>query len=318
MKPFLFLLLTASLFAQVPAPVNADQQAPTMVYNLPSQPVGPDDLLAISVYDSPELTRTVRIGSDGKIRLPMLTEKIAVAGKLPNQIETAIAGELQKEGILVDPVVSVAVAEYKSRPVSVIGAVRNPITFQALPGTTLLDAVTKAQGLTDDAGADIIVTRPVTDSDGKTTQVTQRIPAKALLENTDPLYNIPLYGGEQIRVPDAPKIFVLGTVKKPGSFSVHDASDATVMKAIALSAGLDSYSGKIAYVYRAQPGTNQKLEIPIELTKIMDRKIPDVPLEPNDILYIPQNNGKKLAVGALDRILGVGTSSVPAVIYTAR
>ena len=316
MKLLLLILASTVLFAQVPAPVNADQQAPTMVYNLPSQPVGPDDLLAISVYDSPELTRTVRIGSDGKIRLPMLTEKIAVAGKLPNQIETDIAEELQKEGILVDPVVSVSVAEYKSRPVSVIGAVRNPITFQALPGTTLLDAVTKAQGLTDDAGADIIVTRPVTDSDGKTTQVTQRIPAKALLETTDPLYNVPLYGGENIRVPDAPKIFVLGTVKKPGSFSVHDASDATVMKAIALSAGLDSYSGKVAYIYRAQRGTNQKAEIPIELSKIMTRKIPDVPLEPNDILYIPQNNGKKLAMGALDRILGVGSASVPAVIYT--
>jgi polysaccharide export outer membrane protein len=319
MRLLFLITLTSLAFAQSPPlSPNADQQAPTMVYNLPSQPVGPDDLLAISVYDSPELTRTVRIGSDGQIRLPMLKEKIAVSGKLPSQIETAIAAQLQKEGILVDPVVSVAVAEYKSRPVSVIGAVRNPTTFQALPGTTLLDAVTKAQGLTDDAGADIIVTRRVTDADGKVTEVTQRIPAKALLENTDALYNIPLYGGENIRVPEAPKIFVLGTVKKPGSFSVHDASDATVMKAIALSAGLDSYSGKIAYIYRAQPGTNQKLELPVELTKIMARKIPDVPLEPNDILYIPQNNGRKLAMGAIDRILGVGSASVPAVIYTVQ
>jgi polysaccharide export outer membrane protein len=316
---FLFTLASTVLFAQAPPPsLNADQQAPTMVYNLPSQPVGPDDLLAISVYDSPELTRTVRIGSDGQIRLPMLTEKIAVAGKLPNQIETAIAVELQKEGILVDPIVSVAVAEYKSRPVSVIGAVRNPTTFQALPGTTLLDAITKAQGLTDDAGAGIIVTRHVSDADGKTTDVTQRIPAKALLENTDPLYNIPLYGGENIRVPEAGKIFIVGDVKKPGAISVHDAvGQTTVLTAIAMSEGLDQYAQKTAYIFRREGSPNQQ-GIPVELSKIMNRKLPDMPLQPNDILYIPDNKTKRMTLGTLEKAFSFGTAATTAVIYSTR
>ncbi len=314
MKLLLLILASTVLFAQVPAPVNADQQAPTMVYNLPSQPVGPDDLLAISVYDSPELTRTVRIGSDGKIRLPMLTEKIAVAGKLPNQIETAIAGELQKEGILVDPVVSVAVAEYKSRPVSVIGAVRNPLTFQALPGTTLLDAVTKAQGLTDDAGADIIVTRPVTDSDGKTTQVTQRIPAKALLETTDPLYDIPLYGGENIRVPQGGKIFVTGNVRLPGAYPIQETAETTLLKALALSQGVLPFTAKTAYIYRRVSANGARTEIPVPLKQIMDRKSPDIPVLPDDILYIPDNSKRRLTATVLDRIAGFGASTTSGVL----
>lgn len=296
---------------------NADQQAPTMVYNLPSQPVGVDDLLAVSVYDSPELSRTVRVSSDGKIRLPMLKEKILVQGKLSAEIETAIAEELSAELILVDPVVTVSVAEYKSRPVSVIGAVKSPITFQALPGTTLLDALTKAQGLTDDAGADIIVTRLVAGADGKSTELTQRVPAKALLEKTDPLYNLPLFGGEQIRVPEAGKIFVVGNVKKPGAFSVHDAlGNTTVLTAIAMSEGLDQFAQKIAYIYRHEGNAPEQTGIEVQLAKILERKSPDISLQPNDILYIPDSKTRRMTLGAIEKVIGIGQAATPAVIYT--
>jgi polysaccharide export outer membrane protein len=311
---------TALLSAQTPpgGAVNADQQSPTMVYNLPSQPVGVDDLLAVTVYDSPELSRTVRVAADGTIRLPMLKQKISVSGKLPNQIETLIAEAFSNEQILVDPVVTVSVAEYKSRPVSVVGAVKMPVTFQALPGTTLLDAITKAQGLTDDAGADILVTRQVITGAGTTTEISQHVPVKGLLEKTDPAYNLPLSGGEEIRVPEAGKIFVVGNVKKPGSFSMHDAGDATVLKAIALSEGLDAFPAKVAYIYRAEQGQTQKQEIPVQLAEIVARKTPDQNLKPGDILYIPENHGKKITIGTIDRIFGVGASTVPALVYTSR
>jgi polysaccharide export outer membrane protein len=316
------LLLAGSamlLSAQQGSPAsqaNADQQVPTMVYNLPSQPVGIDDLLAVSVYDSPELTRTVRVGADGTIRLPMLKEKILVQGKLAGEIETAIAEELKAESILVEPVVTVSVAEYKSRPISVVGAVKSPVTFQALPGTTLLDALTKAQGLSDDAGADIIVTRLVASSDGKSSEVTQRIPAKALMEKTDPLYNLPLFGGEQIRVPEAGKIFVVGNVKKPGAFSVHDAvGNTTVLTAIAMSEGLDQYAQKVAYIYRREVPGGSAQGIPVELAKILDRKSPDINLEPNDILYIPDAKGKRVTLGTIEKVLGVSATMSAAAIY---
>jgi polysaccharide export outer membrane protein len=294
---------------------NADQQAPTYVYNLPSQPVGPDDLLAISVYDSPELTRTVRVGADGKIRLPMLKEKIPVQGKLSIEIETAIAEELSREEILVDPVVTVSVAEYKSRPISVIGAVKSPLSFQALPGTTLLDAITKAQGLTDDAGTDIVVTRQIANAEGQMSEVTQRIPAKALLEKTDPLYNLPLFGGEQIRVPEGAKIFVVGNVAKPGPITVHDTlGDTTVLKAIAMSQGLTPFASKTAYIFRREGSPNQE-GIPVELSRILDRKSPDVQLQSNDILYIPDNKTRRLTLGTLEKTLTVGAGLGSATIY---
>jgi polysaccharide export outer membrane protein len=316
---FFELLLAGSaalLSAQtVPgAAVNVDQQSPTMVYNLPSQPVGVDDLLAVSVYDSPELSRTVRVAADGTIRLPMLKQKIAVSGKLPNQIETLIAEAFSDEQILVDPVVTVSVAEYKSRPVSVVGAVKMPVTFQALPGTTLLDAITKAQGLTDDAGTDILVTRQVTTSTGTTTEISQRIPVKGLLEKTDPAYNLPLSGGEEIRVPEAGKIFVVGNVKKPGAISIHDAvGNTTVLTAIAMSEGLDQYAQKTAYIFRKD--SPDKEGTPVALSQIMERKAPDVVLQPNDILYVPDAKARRLTLGTLEKMLIVGSTMSAAAIY---
>jgi polysaccharide export outer membrane protein len=313
----LLLAGSAALLSAQTAPgaaVNADQQSPTMVYNLPSQPVGVDDLLAVSVYDSPELSRTVRVAADGTIRLPMLKQKIAVSGKLPNQIETLIAEAFSNEQILVDPVVTVSVAEYKSRPVSVVGAVKMPVTFQALPGTTLLDAITKAQGLTDDAGTDILVTRQVTTSTGTTTEISQRIPVKSLLEKTDPAYNLPLSGGEEIRVPEAGKIFVVGNVKKPGAISIHDAvGNTTVLTAIAMSEGLDQYAQKTAYIFRKD--SPDKEGTPVALSQIMERKAPDVVLQPNDILYVPDAKARRLTLGTLEKMLIVGSTMSAAAIY---
>ncbi len=61
-------------------------------------------------------------------------------------------------------------------------------------------------------------------------------------------------------------------------------------------------------MYRRSPG-GTKTEVPVPLAKIMKRKSPDVPLQANDILYIPDNNGKRLTAETLDRIAGFGAAT---------
>jgi len=156
------------------------------VANLPAQTIGINDLLAVSVYSAPELTRTVRVGAQGQIRLPMIKRSIAAAGLLPAELETTIAEAIRIEKILVDPVVTVTVAEYRSRPINVAGAVKRPLTFQALGGVTLLDALTRAEGLSPEAGPEILVTQNSLSSTGAAQSVTRRIAAKALMDNADP------------------------------------------------------------------------------------------------------------------------------------
>ncbi len=267
--------------------------------NLPSQRLGVDDLIAVSVYDAPELTRTVRVETDGTIHLPLLKNGIHATGIYPGQLESAIADELKDEQILVDPVVKVTVVEYHSRPIAVMGAVKHPLTFQAVGEVTLLDALARAEGLTNDAGTEVLLTR---------SDQVEHISIKRLIQDADPSVNFKLHGGEEIRVPEAGKIFVVGNVRKPGAFPVRDPADESVLKMIALSEGLAPYAAKMAYIYR-RDASGQKEEIPVELSKLMERKVPDVPLQVDDLLYIPDNKTRRAALTTLDRLTMFGAST---------
>src|SRR5260370_35777715 len=125
--------------------------------NLPMVALGPDDLIQVTIYGNPELSRTIRVAADGTIRMPMLEDAIRASGKLPSELEPAIAAAFRREQVLVDPIISVTVSEYVSRHVSIGGAVRNPTTVQALGNMRLAEAITRAGGLNGDAGPGILV-----------------------------------------------------------------------------------------------------------------------------------------------------------------
>ncbi len=304
-----FLLFSLSAAAQRPAPPTDPGAA-----NLPAQKIGPNDLIAISVYDAPEFTRTVRVDAEGNIRLPMLKQLVRADGLLPAQLETAIAAALVAEEILVDPYVTVNIVAYESRPISVVGAVRTPVTFQAMGNISLLEAITRAGGLAPDAGPEILVTHSQTGPDGAPISLTRRIPVKSLIDAADPEVNLALHGGEQIRVPEIGKVFVVGNVKKPGAFPLQDDDETTVLKALALSEGLTPYAMNVAYIVRRDDRTGHKNEIPIELQKIMRRQSPDVTLVANDILYIPDNSGRRNTLGVLAKIATFGAATASGVL----
>jgi polysaccharide export outer membrane protein len=307
----LLLLSVSAAFAQQAYHPAA---TPELGANLPAQAVGPNDLLAVSVYDAPELSRTIRVGADGFIRLPMLNQRIKAEGLYPADLESAIGAAIQEENILVNPFVTVTIAEYHSRPISVAGAVRAPLVFQAERPTTLLEALARAQGLREDAGNEILISKRQNEPDGKPVSLTRRIVVRALMDNADPDANIVLTGGEEIRVPEVSKIYVVGNVKKPGAFPVQDGSDTTILEMLALAEGLDQYASKEAYIYRRDAAGN-KNEIAIPLDKIMQRKAKDVTLTANDILYIPDNKGKRLRNTTIDKILLFGSAGATALVY---
>lgn len=278
--------------------------------NLPIQRVGVEDLLSMQVYDAPEFTRTVRVAADGSIRMPMMKTPIRVQGLLPNEIEVLVAEALQREKLFVDPFVTVNVVEYHSRPISVMGAVKSPIIFQAIGSVTLLDALAKAGGLSEHSGGEIVVTRPNGDTG---VQSVQRIPAKLLLDGSDPDLNLKLLGGEEIRVPDVGKIVVWGNVVKSGVFPVLDPGTTTVTTAIAQAEGLARFYAGVVFIYRPDD-QGVKHEIVVDLSSIMKRKVPDVPLQARDILYIPDSSGRRITAQTLDRLSGFGSTVAAGVL----
>jgi polysaccharide biosynthesis/export protein len=306
----LTILCLPLMYSQVRTHIPAEVTA-----NLPAQKIGPRDLVAVQVYDSPELSRSLRVGADGTIRMPMVKRQIRAQGLMPVELETEVAKALEEEGLIIQPFVTVTVAEYSSRPISVAGSVRTPLTFQANSPVTLLEALTRAGGLTAEAGSEILISKSQPGPDGETASLIQRVPVKALIDSADPDSNIRLTGGEEVRVPEAGRIFVVGNVKKPGAFPVQDGAETSVLKMLALAEGLTPFAAKQAFIYRRE-ASGSKNEIPIELKKIMERKSPDATLQANDVLYIPDNHGRRLGVAALEKLLMFGsTAGATALIY---
>ena len=289
--------------------------APEIGANLPAQAVGPNDLIAVSVYDAPELSRTIRVDPEGFIHLPLVRQRIKAGGQYPADIEALIARALRDEQLLVDPFVTVTIAEYHSRPISVAGAVRLPLVFQADGPTTLLQAIARAQGLREDAGGEILVSRAQPGADGNGSPLTRRIPVRGLIDDANPELNVVLMGGEEIRVPEVSKIYVVGNVKRPGGFPVRGGVDTTVLQMLALAEGTLPFAAKQAYVFR-RDASGSKKDVEIHLDMILKRKSPDVVLQANDILYVPDNRGRRLSVAAIEKALLFGsTAGATALIY---
>ena len=293
-----------------PQPGPASPATPVAIggSNLPFQPIGASDLVRLIVDDSPELSQTFRVDQQGNLNLPLLNKPIPAAGLMPDALRDEIAATLKAQHLLVRPVVDVSVVEYRSRDVTVAGAVKTPMTIQELGDLRVLGALSQAGGLLPDAGPEIIVEQ----ANGGA----QRISVRQLFDGLHPQLNIPVTAGAQIRVPECEQVFVVGDVKRPGAFPFQDMQDTTVLKLLALSGGLDSFSRNKAYIYRAEPGNAQKTEIEVPLRRILDRKSADVKLAPNDILYVPTNGKLKASASVVNHVTGMGNAAVSAAIWS--
>jgi polysaccharide export outer membrane protein len=270
--------------------------------NLSFEPVDIGDLLFIYVANALDSTRSVRVSAEGTIAIPSLKDPLKVTGLIATEIEKVVAAALSTNKILVEPVVSVSVLEYRSKPVSIVGAVHQPLTLQAIGNLHLLDAIAKAGGLTPEAGFHIMVTRPVK---GAVDQI-QDIPVQPLMSGSDPSLNVLLVGGEEILVPPAGRFYVVGNVKNPGAYQITESEGTTVLKALALCQGMLPFSRQEAWVYRSNPSKPGRQEIPVAIKQIENRKAPDFQLESNDILYVPDSSGKRLTSEVLARIATFG------------
>ncbi|MGB9464765.1 MAG: polysaccharide biosynthesis/export family protein [Candidatus Acidiferrum sp.] len=123
--------------------------------------IGNGDSLTIEVFDVKELSRDVRVSQTGTISIPLVPVRLHLAGLTEVQAEQKIAEVLEANGLVSHADVSVTVRERKSKPITVVGAVSHPLVYQADRQVTLLEVLAEAGGLSNDAGDQVIVTRPV-------------------------------------------------------------------------------------------------------------------------------------------------------------
>jgi polysaccharide biosynthesis/export protein len=300
---------------------TSDVSSPLSDYQL-----GPEDLLEISVLEAPDLNRTVRVSDDGSISLALLGS-IGVAGLSTREAQEAIADRL-RQTYMKDPQVNVFVQEMRSHPVSVFGAVEKPGVYQIRTAKTLVEVLSMAQGLTDDAGDTVVIMRHPGDpavatlaslhlgnppQNGAGSQATGTTPGpsglgteesasaesvsvdlKGLLDSGSPQSNVLVYPGDVVKVSRAGIVYVVGQVHKPGGFLLKTNENISVLQAIALAEGFTPTSkGKEARIFLAAKSGEKPQEIPIDLDKVMAGKMAAPVLKPNDVLFVPSSAGKE-------------------------
>jgi len=279
--------------------------------------IGSGDLLGIDVFDVPELSRDVRVNETGFISLPLMPAKVRASGLTTFQLQDKLAELLQTNGLVSTPQVSVALKEQHSQPITVIGSVKSPMVIQATRQITLLQALSQAGGVAEDAGNFVIVTRPAKDADSTDGTLaptaaegqTYTISLADLLEAGDSRFNIPVLGGDVVSVPRAGIIYVVGAVNHPGGFVIQNDRDRmTTLKMLSLAGGTTSTAkSKEAIILRKNPASGKRDEVPVNLSKVMKLKTEDVTLQASDILFVPDSESLRILHRTGDIATGLTT-----------
>jgi polysaccharide export outer membrane protein len=128
-----------------------------------------------------------------------------------------------------------------------------------------------------------------------------------LVESGDAVNNIILHAGDIVTVPHAGIAYILGAVTRPGGYVMaHDRSQMSTLKILALSGGLSRTAKKDRAVIIRKDSQGQQHQVAVDLKKVLDRTTEDVPLQPSDILYVPDSASKQAMYRALELGLALG------------
>jgi polysaccharide export outer membrane protein len=279
--------------------------------------LGPEDQIVIRALDAEEISdKPLRIDMNGYIRLPM-AGRVRAAGLTIEQLEAELVSRLK--AYIQKPEVAVTITEFRSQPVSVLGAVKSPGVHQLQGRKTLVEMLSLAGGLSGDAGHSVKITRrqewgkiplrsATQDTSGQFSVA--EVSLKSIMEATHPEENVVIRPQDVITVPRAEMVYVIGQVQRAGGFVLNERENISALKALSLAGGLDrAASPQNARILRSAGGSN-RLEISLDMKKILAGKTPDVPLQPEDILFVPSSTPKKAAIRAAEAAVQIGTGII--------
>jgi polysaccharide export outer membrane protein len=273
--------------------------------------IGPDDLLEISVNEDEKFNKTVKVSSQGNIKLSLigiLKVDGLTAIKLEREIENLLADQY-----IYDPHVTVIIKEHRNQRISVMGAVVKPGTYDLTGQSTVSDLLVMAGGLREDAGSLLFLLRssgteipkPKSESDGQEPR-TFVISLEDLLIKGEASSNLALMHGDVINIPAAGKVFVGGAVRNPGGFPL--AKRMTLSQAITMAQGLTPKAkGSVTRIFRYSqyPETKKEKEILVaNVNAIQAGEEQDLYLKENDVIFVPQSTGKTILIEFWDLLKG--------------
>lgn len=234
--------------------------------------VGEGDLLLIKVYDMDDLTTTVRVDADGQIGFPLIGQ-LNVDGLTIQQVRDRISGELA-DGYLVNPQLSVLVQEYRSNKVVIIGEIVRPGLYELQGEMSLLELISRAGGLTADAGTLITIRHEKSQNGSREILVD----LADLMGKQSSEVDIVLVNNDNIFVEKAGFVYVTGEVGKPDAYKVKEGT--TVIMAITMAGGFSKLASKNKVkLVRIVDGHEQTLER-VSMNEVV---------RPDDVIVVPES-----------------------------
>ena len=247
--------------------------------------IGPKDVLKITVWGHEDLSKDYPVGADGFVPFPLIGR--AQASGLTTQQFAAQLRELLEKDYLVNPQVLVAVSQYLSKKVHVLGEAERAGSFYLTGPTTVLEIVSKA-GLGKQAGQQIVVLRKAARVEGRDTagNVIMRLDL-AKIQAGDSTENLHLEDEDTLFIPKGHAFFVLGEVKSAGTFALDKPT--SVLEAITLAGGFNERAAPSGakIVRRGADGRQETIALDLSGSVPKDR---DVPVQSGDTILVPKGN----------------------------
>jgi len=243
--------------------------------------IGSQDVLTVTVYDQPELSGKFNVEADGSFAYPLLG-RIVAGGLTLRALEVDLRKRLS-DGYLKNPQVSVAIEQYRSQRIFIMGEVRAPGTYQLTGDMTLIEALARAGSVTAEAGDEMLIVRPPDGrSGGGPVLPTDDENAEIIRVNTRDLQsgvlsqNVALRDGDTLVVLRAQSVYVFGQVKNPGAFATEKGT--SVLQALSLAGGVTD-RGSTGRVFVVRTVDGKKKEFKVKLTDTV---------EPGDTLIVKE------------------------------
>lgn len=303
-----------SMFLALAAQTTSSAVRSDAIVQEGSYVLGANDRIVVRCVNADEFSPTpVRIDNDGQVTLPFVG-RIELAGLTVTEAETQLTERLSK--FIQHPQIQLNVVESHSQPVAVLGAVRNPGSYQLEGRKTLTEVLSMAGGLRPDAGQTLKLTRrtawgpiPLQASAQRTERdvTVAEINVDELVRGSAPLSDIEVRPHDIISVSQAELIYVVGQVRKPGGFAMTGAGNFTVLQALSMAEGLDRTAAPKRAMILRKHGSSGRVEVPVDLEQILSGHALDTPLQAEDVLFVPNNAAKSAGMKTLDAIIQTAT-----------
>jgi len=236
--------------------------------------VGDGDVLKVNVYGNPDLDATVRVGSDGTILFPLLGQ-VKIGGLSVAQVSKQLEKKLA-DGYIVNPQVSVFVEEFRSKKAIIIGQVRTPGLYELSGPTSVLELISKAGGLTPEAGDKATIKRK--SEAGMPGEKMITVNLRDLLERGQAALDAPILDGDNVFVSKAQVFYVTGEVGRPNAYRFEEGT--TVIQAITMAGGFSPIASK---------GRVRIIRKVDSVEQVITSVSMDVPLLPDDVVVVPES-----------------------------